>query len=196
MQSSGRVASARRTRVNRASVLAEPFRECFPAADGVPMALVQEAPAGVASLLRAPDRGRSPNGARVPFALSAMGRLRKNDSVCALEAEHLVGRSPFAALQIDRPYVSQQHALIRWAPGGWELKDLGSRNGTFVNGAPIPGRHAQKIVRGDRIAFGDTEQSWEFVDDEGPRTMVVPIGDSSEPGWRRRADSRLASRGR
>jgi hypothetical protein len=98
-----------------------------------------------------------------------------------LEADHLVGRSPRAALRLDSPFVSAQHATIRWVGGAWEVRDLGSRNGTFVNDAPLKAGQALVLGRGSRISFGHMEQTWELVDDTGPRAMVVPLDGEFDP---------------
>ncbi|MGA3124443.1 MAG: FHA domain-containing protein [Polyangiaceae bacterium] len=98
-----------------------------------------------------------------------------------LEAEHLVGRSPLAMLRCDEAYVSMQHASIRWTGSGWELKDLGSRNGTCVGGVLIKAGQACPIVRGARVSFGSQEQTWEVLDDAPPRVMVFPLAWPHEP---------------
>lgn len=48
-----------------------------------------------------------------------------------------IGRSPKNDLVIDDRYVSGCHAEIRRAPDGWELRDAGSTNGTFVDGERV-----------------------------------------------------------
>ena len=53
--------------------------------------------------------------------------------------------------------VSRQHALLEHAGGEWVLSDLGSRNGTYVNGAPVT---RQALRRGDQIQIGQTV--WAF----------------------------------
>lgn len=99
----------------------------------------------------------------------------------ALDPEHIVGRSHHVTLQIDEPYVSAQHASVRWVGNGWEMKDLGSRNGTLVNDVAIKPGEAIRLTLGDRISFGRREQTWEFVDDSAPRVMVVPLDGRGDP---------------
>ncbi len=48
-----------------------------------------------------------------------------------------IGRAPENDVVVDDLLVSWHHAELHSTPGGFELVDLGSRNGTFVNGQPI-----------------------------------------------------------
>lgn len=106
-----------------------------------------------------------------------MGCLRhcETGDRCLLMPEHLVGRSPRAALCLKSSYVSAQHASIRWVTSHWELKDLGSRNGTRVNDKSLAPGQVRELQVGARISFGRAEQTWELVDDSPPRAMVVPL---------------------
>jgi DNA-binding NtrC family response regulator len=49
----------------------------------------------------------------------------------------LIGKDEAAQLRLDDPHVSRQHALVEVGSEGVVLRDLGSRNGTVVNGIPI-----------------------------------------------------------
>jgi hypothetical protein len=63
-----------------------------------------------------------------------------------------IGSHPSNDVVVDDTTVSRRHATITRTPGGFELADLGSTNGTFVNG-----RRVQKPVAlkpGDEIKFG------------------------------------------
>lgn len=112
-----------------------------------------------------------------------MGLLRSvsTGNRCLLESEHLVGRSPLAGLQLPNSYVSGQHAVIRWTEKGWELRDLGSRNGTSVDSTPVATGQVAPLRRGSIICFGQVEQSWELVDDGPPEPMVVAVDGGSQP---------------
>jgi DNA-binding NtrC family response regulator len=46
----------------------------------------------------------------------------------------LLGQSPACAVKLDDPLVSRRHAAFDWVGGALRLSDLGSTNGTFVNG--------------------------------------------------------------
>jgi hypothetical protein len=63
-----------------------------------------------------------------------------------------IGRHPDNDLVLDSRRVSTRHAVIEWTRTGFHIRDLGSRNGTSVNGRRI---HTWKgIKEGDRIRFG------------------------------------------
>jgi pSer/pThr/pTyr-binding forkhead associated (FHA) protein len=49
----------------------------------------------------------------------------------------LVGRAPSADLRLDDPRVSRLHARIEMRDDGVYVEDLGSRNGTTVDGRPV-----------------------------------------------------------
>lgn len=64
----------------------------------------------------------------------------------------IVGRDTGADVLIDNPSVSRRHAEIRLGDDGWVVEDLGSSNGTFLDGSKIDG--PQSIGLGDEIGFG------------------------------------------
>jgi pSer/pThr/pTyr-binding forkhead associated (FHA) protein len=65
-----------------------------------------------------------------------------------------LGRDPAAALVVDDELVSRRHARIAPRDGGAVVEDLGSSNGTFVNGEEI---HAPtRIDPGDQVVVGVT----------------------------------------
>ncbi len=69
------------------------------------------------------------------------------------EGEHmLIGRAESCNLVIESPTVSRRHAELRLHDGRWLLSDLGSTNGTWVNGW-----HVEQAVleSGDVIGFGE-----------------------------------------
>lgn len=70
--------------------------------------------------------------------------------------EVLIGRSRSCALQIPESTVSRQHARLRVGPEGQVVvEDLGSSNGTFVNGERVIGSRA--LLHGDRLVVGEAE---------------------------------------
>ncbi len=51
--------------------------------------------------------------------------------------EAVIGRSPECDIVINESYISQKHLIIWYENGDWYLEDLGSRNGTVINGKRI-----------------------------------------------------------
>jgi DNA-binding winged helix-turn-helix (wHTH) protein len=68
------------------------------------------------------------------------------------EGENIVGRERNAAVRIDAPSISRYHARIVVTSDGVSVEDLGSKNGTMVEGRKIHAAHA--LRDGDRIIFG------------------------------------------
>ncbi|HVK88251.1 MAG TPA: FHA domain-containing protein [Kofleriaceae bacterium] len=58
----------------------------------------------------------------------------------ALAARSVIGRNHEGQLVLLATSVSREHAELRQTEAGWTLRDLGSRNGTFVDGARVQGR--------------------------------------------------------
>lgn len=115
--------------------------------------------------------------------MNDMGSIREVSSgqTQLLQPEHLIGRASTCALRLPHRYVSAQHALLRWAAGRWEVKDLGSRNGTFLDGIRLKPGVEQVVRRGARLAFGKaTEGEWEVADISPPPAMAVPL-DGGDP---------------
>lgn len=69
--------------------------------------------------------------------------------------ETLIGRSPTCRITIEDPLVSRQHARIVVDGGGARFEDLGSRNGSKING--VTTRGAVALSDGDRIRVGTME---------------------------------------
>ncbi len=70
-----------------------------------------------------------------------------------IEANLLLGSSEQSTLVIKNPTVSRRHALLRKLEDGeWELVDLGSTNGTYVNGRRIAS--PTRVKAGDQVMLG------------------------------------------
>jgi pSer/pThr/pTyr-binding forkhead associated (FHA) protein len=69
-----------------------------------------------------------------------------------------LGRSPENAIHIDDPSVSSRHAQLQASADSYVLRDLGSTNGTRVNGDTI----TEVLLKpGDDIRFGKVEACFE-----------------------------------
>ncbi|MBC7976525.1 MAG: FHA domain-containing protein [Myxococcales bacterium] len=92
-----------------------------------------------------------------------------------LLSRHLVGRSRLADLRMTEPTVSGEHAVLRWSGREWELHDLGSRNGTIVDGRKLAPGERVALSSGSVIAFGQADNAWKLVDDGAPTIMAIPM---------------------
>jgi FHA domain len=84
----------------------------------------------------------------------------------------IVGSSRESDLVVDDPSVSRTHLLLEQLGGAWFIEDLGSRNGTYLNGQRITRR---RVVRpGDEIRLGVARVVLRgVVSGGGPATSVV-----------------------
>jgi adenylate cyclase len=90
-------------------------------------------------------------------------------AITRLAATCLIGRSSKSQLRVADDQVSRRHALIHAQTGGYHLVDLGSSNGTLLNGRRI---HAPELLQdGDRIFIGNAH----FIF----RHPAAPRGDAS-----------------
>jgi hypothetical protein len=113
-----------------------------------------------------------------------MGAIREvsTGQTRALEPEHIFGRAsaPGCSQTLSQLYVSAVHAVLRWTGQAWELKDLNSRNGTYLDGERIQAVGAFMVEKGSRIGFGTRAEEWELVDASAPPVMAVPL-DGGDP---------------
>ena len=63
-----------------------------------------------------------------------------------------IGREVDGGLRPDSELVSRRHALLSSRPDGWWIQDLGSANGTFVNGERVS---RAPLITGDIVHFAD-----------------------------------------
>ncbi len=75
------------------------------------------------------------------------------------ETTTTVGRLPTCTVTIEDGNVSRNHAEVRVGRSAYVVVDLGSTNGTMVNGVKIPGEH--RLSDGDIISFGSTHVRFE-----------------------------------
>ena len=84
-----------------------------------------------------------------------------------------IGRSSECTIPIKDRYLSRRHAEIIAKDGEWTLKDLGSANGTYLNGTRVEADHP--LRSGDRIRIGDTELV--FLSAEHTTDKHLAVGD-------------------
>jgi hypothetical protein len=91
----------------------------------------------------------------------------------------VVGRAPTCTLQIKEDRASREHARLCFTGEAWALYDLGSRNGTFVNGERVPPSTTRELAAGDVIAFGQGAASWTLTDAAPPVAVARRLDDQT-----------------
>lgn len=92
-----------------------------------------------------------------------------------LETETLIGRSPRSQLPLADPLVSTHHASLMWSDGSWQLRDLGSRNGTFVDGRRLSADETVRLAEGMQLAFGSKQLAFCCTDLAAPGVRLVAV---------------------
>jgi len=117
---------------------------------------------------------RGPQGTRLVELTSdrsSLGRATTNDVVVLLDAT-----------------VSRLHAVIERYPTGFCVRDLGSANGTFVNGEPVRGE--TRLRTGDELRLGNSRLTFFAVGDDD--TEITAVADGPPVLTRRERDLLLA----
>lgn len=98
-----------------------------------------------------------------------MGSLKQTgvNRSFALGSRCLLGRHPACDLQIDNPRVSGEHASLHWIGDRWELRNLGSRNGTFVDGRRLVAGERTVLAPGSTFTLGG-EDAFRLEDPSPP----------------------------
>jgi hypothetical protein len=85
--------------------------------------------------------------AAVPYRLELDGR-----DVPLAAGENVIGRDEDVHVRVDRSTVSRRHARVMVSAEGATLEDLGSKNGTWLDGSPVSG--PTKLVDGAVVKVG------------------------------------------
>jgi pSer/pThr/pTyr-binding forkhead associated (FHA) protein len=100
------------------------------------------------------DQRRGGSSVAAPLAhLVRLGTGPEGGATFALAEVNLLGRAGDNTIAIDDPTVSSHHARMSFRSGQWILEDLGSRNGTRVNGMDLDGMLV--VTHGDDLQFGE-----------------------------------------
>ncbi|HEX3772448.1 MAG TPA: adenylate/guanylate cyclase domain-containing protein [Polyangiaceae bacterium] len=89
-----------------------------------------------------------------------------------LRAVNSLGRHPNNTIQLLDKIVSKEHCIVEVRDGRFVLRDLGSLNGTYVNGERVRGE--MPLKHGDEIALGSTRAR--FDDGSGAALPLPPVG--------------------
>lgn len=117
-----------------------------------------------------------------------MGRLRDETTgeEISLGARVLLGRGATCHLRVDDRAVSHEHAVLTHRKDQWTVRDLGSANGTFVDGVRLnPGDESQ-LARGARLEVAG--RALVLIDDGPP----CPAARASDGRWVSALDGLIA----
>jgi DNA-binding winged helix-turn-helix (wHTH) protein len=89
-----------------------------------------------------------------------------------LEGVNVIGRAGDAAIPIDSPGISRQHAKISVSYGEATLEDLGSKNGTHLNGTAVTA--PSRLADGDEIRLGGIVVTFRIASPGGPTETLPP----------------------
>jgi pSer/pThr/pTyr-binding forkhead associated (FHA) protein len=138
-----------------------------PAPEFVPEPVPEPRPPGpapaAAPSMPPPQGGRTmvySSAERVSEPLRESARVREQKAILVVEGKRMVvgdrgatvGRSRQCEIVVEDPNVSRRHGELRPRGGSWVFSDLGSTNGSRVNGRPVEGPTVVKP--GDEIELG------------------------------------------
>jgi pSer/pThr/pTyr-binding forkhead associated (FHA) protein len=110
--------------------------------------------------------GKKPDGSPLTLRLKTL----------AITKAITIGRGTEADVTIDDPQCSRVHSAIRYWDDIFVVRDMNSRNGTFVNGQKI---EVAKLGPGDVLKIGNTELR---AIAEGTSGDVTMVSRSTAPG--------------
>lgn len=107
------------------------------------------------------DRGAKDRGAKVRAARAVLPRTLAvtegglaGTTLPLGQTAILIGRNPECALVLEDDFASGRHARLYPTPEGWVVQDLGSTNGTFLEGQRLDGARGVRI--GSSLRIGRT----------------------------------------
>ncbi|HUV08814.1 MAG TPA: FHA domain-containing protein [Spirochaetia bacterium] len=101
---------------------------------------------------------RSLKGQKIKDEEKKTYKLRFKNKTVSITKNILIGRDASNDIVLDQdPLVSRRHAVIEHSEEISTIRDLGSTNGTYVNGNPLKEKETRRLKNGDIIKVGNTE---------------------------------------
>ena len=72
----------------------------------------------------------------------------------------VIGREEGLEISLQDPEASRRHTRVTWQAGQFVIEDLGSTNGTFVNGKKISANKLVPVQKGTSVRFGQIEMEF------------------------------------
>lgn len=104
-----------------------------------------------------------------------MGMVRRTDTDehWTLPSRAIVGRGADCAVVVTDRSVSGEHASLSWRDRRWELRDLASRNGTFVDGERLTPGQRVTLMAGSTFRLAEEGPELELNDASAPGVLAV-----------------------
>ena len=109
--------------------------------------------------------------------LNAYLQRIETDEALDLAAVSIIGRSSECQIIIADPRVSRRHAMIRKQDGGFYLFDLGSFNGSYLNGSRVTA--TRQLQHGDVLTFADHEFHYAERGEKSSPASLEDLGGST-----------------
>ena len=113
-------------------------------------------PAGISADTAAHEKRRPPFGAPNVWVLAVIDGDLPHDVYRLAQFETVIGRGEGAHIDVDDEQVSKRHCLLRVDGPVCTVQDLGSLNGTRVNGKKLRSDSAERLRHLDEIQVGTT----------------------------------------
>lgn len=110
----------------------------------------------------------------VTLTVEVAGQSREMHRLSA-QSPCTIGRAYENTIAVADAAVSRRHIQIEWRDGAWWVVDLGSSNGSLVNGQRLEA--ARKLTGGERIEIGSTQ----MIFSTGRRAESVSLSEADEP---------------
>jgi hypothetical protein len=102
-----------------------------------------------------------------------MGTIRSTKGAQRQLAEcTVIGRANTCDIRVRAAEASTEHAALRWTKHRWHVVDLGSRNGTWVNGRRLQGGEPVGLDEGDLLCLGTVAEAWLLEDGAPPLAFL------------------------
>lgn len=105
----------------------------------------------------------------------------------------VAGRAAASDIVLLDERASRRQFMLRRTPAGWEVRDLDSTNGTYVNGHRLRPNQAHILVPGDRLAVGSLSFTVQVAPSPISAASGPPVISRSLPADARRAPARLTT---
>ncbi|HCH64145.1 MAG: hypothetical protein CL927_08160 [Deltaproteobacteria bacterium] len=109
--------------------------------------------------------------------------IRQRDGVRFLASDlNLIGRDHACDLQLTDERVSQHHARLALQDGEWRFEDLGSRNGSSINGRPSAPGAPTVLAVDDVLIFGTPKETWQVQALSAPGLLARSVTGTTVTG--------------